>query len=26
VIVGDRFVGLKHAPQQLRARASGSGC
>jgi len=26
VIVGDRFVGLKKAPKQLRARASGSGC
>jgi hypothetical protein len=26
VIVGDRFVGLKKAPKQLKARASGSGC
>ena len=26
VVVGDRFVGLKKAPRQLRAHASGSGC
>lgn len=26
VVVGDRFIGLKKAPKQLRARAAGSGC